>query len=1300
MGVCHPFALLCLCLVPVVLVTAASGGGDGLPWECSGSGQPLRPPCCGAAGAQSQPQAEDDSCACNGSSTCGSTLVEVSWHYELGNHDCSCCCKYDCSLLSSALLKASTCSCYGHHNCNVTVTINCTKVELKDPFHFLYTDTDQELSSLTIKGASTNGHRQVVGLSSDAMLSFEFKNSQSVEIYIENLEWNRNKISANSTSSLVFSGSMMSVEVINNAFVSSAATIRDSNYSSVSAGQLGLQISDVIGNVCIQNSRFEGPQCEGKGCGGVLVELSKQAIVTDVSFHSCSFVGLSDGAVSIAHNGGSLAASFYHCTFQNNSAVTGGAIALNSSHVAHTHLTIDSCNFTNNSAAHTGGALSIAITNSHFASNSAKGSGGALAALVTHAAGSDLDDACCEQCCKSSFIVVQNTIFANNSAYYAGSALWMAAIGNCFPVFATLNDCTVERNNISSEDGFYGMGAVFTQGIPIRVEGSTALRSNSGSSALVASSASITFAGNGTVQFADNSGYSGGALYLVGSSQMILQRDVKLNFSHNIAIGDSIMVYHFSPTASPDPLPEQCFMQFEGNVSDYFVHMDFTVFSNIPKACGDFLMKFNSSGAPQRISFHVDNNEVILGDTLVLNCSVTDYFNNPVEAVVNSLLLEPDSMEPSSSFYFDGGDTLTVLTNNGYTTTQLRILGPEVEENKKLVLELSVQTVPRVFARKTFTISHCRLGYSYNNVSKQCQCESTKEHLFCQDANTARCSTCIQYGYWFGDPDGDFEGMDPKSYLCPFANCNFTDKQKHCGGLKNYAAFESSDDLCATNRMGFLCAKCKTNSSFNFNAHRCVPMKSCNEGNISLLVFIHLLFWAFIGAAAVFVLKYHLRVGSGHLYCLVYYFALLRYMVQTSLHNEYPDTLIHILASPFDLYPDFIDLNVCLTRGFSSAAVLALHYIHPVILACLLTAIVIAFRLLNREEAKKRLVQAICIFLFLSFTTLTETSLLLLRPVTYIDHSNTSYDEGHLEYYVQESTGFFFTTKQHVYYVVLACLTLLLYSIPFTLLVLFSPYLFMKEVRLTSWLRPVFEEFQLCYKKRYRSFAGFYIVCRMVLFGIPLIGYEQVFLFQCFSVFVLIVHASLQPYSSLWLNAVDTILLGDLTLFTLSLGLNANTDLFTGNSDAVFAVRWILIALPGAYLLGLVGYQLVLVFLWPRLKKRMKKLKRHEVTSTLVEVSDNFSTTEMESTPQALRRYYQSPEALEREPLLFEESIASDSYTRLEREAAEGQNPLKSKGGGGGGGGGRSKGSPVGSAHSTASSAEQHIGINNGSSSA
>ena len=74
---------------------------------------------------------------------------------------------------------------------------------------------------------------------------------------------------------------------------------------------------------------------------------------------------------------------------------------------------------------------------------------------------------------------------------------------------------------------------------------------------------------------------------------------VKLNFSHNIAIGDSIMVYHFSPTASPDPLPEQCFMQFEGNVSDYFVHMDFTIFSNIPKACGDFLMKFNSSGATQ-----------------------------------------------------------------------------------------------------------------------------------------------------------------------------------------------------------------------------------------------------------------------------------------------------------------------------------------------------------------------------------------------------------------------------------------------------------------------------------------------------------------------------------------------------------------------------------------------------------------------------------------------------------------------------------------------------------------------------
>ena len=142
--------------------------------------------------------------------------------------------------------------------------------------------------------------------------------------------------------------------------------------------------------------------------------------------------------------------------------------------------------------------------------------------------------------------------------------------------------------------------------------------------------------------------------------------------------------------------------------------------------------------------------------------------------------------------------------------------------------------------------------------------------------------------------------------------------------------------------------------------------------------------------------------------------------------------------------------------------------------------------------------------------------------------------------------------------------------LPFTLLLFLAPFL----VRCinVSRIKPFLDEFQGCYKDKFRWMASFYFLCRigyLVLFTWAGAGLKSTqYGVQFLSLIILLVHIILQPYKSRFLNILDSIILSDLMILTLLFGPTANVVL-----KSALLIRnvlsYILILLPVAYVLFL-----------------------------------------------------------------------------------------------------------------------------------
>ena len=222
-----------------------------------------------------------------------------------------------------------------------------------------------------------------------------------------------------------------------------------------------------------------------------------------------------------------------------------------------------------------------------------------------------------------------------------------------------------------------------------------------------------------------------------------------------------------------------------------------------------------------------------------------------------------------------------------------------------------------------------------------------------------------------------------------------------------------------------------------------------------------------------------------------------------------------------------------------------------------------------------------------------------------------------------EPTITYFHPTQHLPYAIVAIMVELLFVIPFvTLLVLYPFLLRFKRLNLTR-LKPILDEYQSCYKDKFRSFSGFYLIALQMIFMVSLFNlgsFKSIFFLQIFAVVMLTVHSLAQPYRDQWVNVQDSLLLFDLILLSI---LHGNT------ANIVFDdIRWLKTILSYVLILSPILYMILLCFA-PGVKWLLNTIKKRR--TAIHEIQQEISSAQHSNTTN-----------LDREPLLFYDSINSE----------------------------------------------------------
>jgi len=207
---------------------------------------------------------------------------------------------------------------------------------------------------------------------------------------------------------------------------------------------------------------------------------------------------------------------------------------------------------------------------------------------------------------------------------------------------------------------------------------------------------------------------------------------------------------------------------------------------------------------------------------------------------------------------------------------------------------------------------------------------------------------------------------------------------------------------------------------------------------------------------------------------------------------------------------------MCLVTNISGIDQQFIHYIHPLAVAIIVIIICLSARISYKFSSfvSRGIIHLICFLLLLSYTSVATTSLLLLRSLTFnnVDKVYT-YLSPDIEYF----------HGRHLPYVLTAILCTLVIVIGLPVLLFLEPFVNYK-INLTR-IKPLLDQFQGCYKDKYRSFAAYYMICRLVIILIiistPSNRNTSQYLLIILNSLISLIIVTVRPYQSNILNLFD-----------------------------------------------------------------------------------------------------------------------------------------------------------------------------------
>ena len=656
-----------------------------------------------------------------------------------------------------------------------------------------------------------------------------------------------------------------------------------------------------------------------------------------------------------------------------------------------------------------------------------------------------------------------------------------------------------------------------------------------GGAVSVMNDTNITLKDYTTVKFINNSAQYGGAVFLDATAVMVNNSDESCTkFKDNIARIIGSLVYqdvaqYCNSSCLYDRIP--------GINTELIATPPNELKFYDPAICID------NDNETQCNNYYIQN--IMLGREIVIPACVLDYYNRSVDS---TQFLIQSEIHPN---YFISGPKQALIscdTFEGISIIGNKNLLKPMNFSVDIILNTAFNTDwKQISLHLIIEISPCHLGFWQYPESKTCECYNADDIVFCSGSNST-----IKRGFWFGSVTGK-----PTVTFCPINYCNFT-----CCETSNgyYHLSPARDNQCRSHRSGTACGSCTDGYTLSFDSTKCVNVENCTVGQTVQLILFTVIYWI-VMVTLVFAMMYY-KVGIGYLYSITYYYSIVDILLSQNVQASGSLYLaINIMSSFSKLTPQFLG-ELCLISGMSGIDQQFIHYIHPTAVITILVIISLLARISRRISViiSRGIIHVICLLLLLSYTSMGSTSLLLMRSLTFheIDKVYT---------YLSPDTEYFH--GRHLAYGIVALLCTVSIVIGLPLLLTLEPFL-NHQFNFTK-IKPLLDQFQGCYKDKYRCFASYYMICRVVIITVVIINSANDFVAHYMLIIICgiiaLIHVTVRPYNIDILNKLDGVIL-HLIIFITALPLLNDFD-----SPLVISMAFVLVIVP---LLNFIGMTLFL----------------------------------------------------------------------------------------------------------------------------
>ena len=705
-----------------------------------------------------------------------------------------------------------------------------------------------------------------------------------------------------------------------------------------------------------------------------------------------------------------------------------------------------------------------------------------------------------------SFSENSNTTFGNNRATFNGGALYFS--NNSLISFSETSQVMFYHN-----EALHGGAVCYNSNTNIKFKDKSAVTFNgnaaivSGGAVQVLSNSNITLMSNNRIIFTNNTAQYGGAIFFDATQGSMIFNNIEKNtisfINNNARIVGNSVYFDLIKSCNSSCLTNRIVGINISNIS--FIATPPSKLKLYNPA--DYIDTDNDTDCD---TYYLQN--IMFGQDIVVPACVLDYYyQKPVDTTQflvhgeinqhlftrgpNEVLISCDTFKGISII---GNESLSRSTNYTITIT----LNVDHNSDWKLI---SVNLIVE--------LSPCHPGFQYDKESQECECYNGSGIVLCSGSTSS-----IKRGYWFGSVTGK-----PTTTFCPINYCNFS-----CCDIVNgyYHLSPLRNNQCKSHRSGVACGSCTDGYTLSFDSTDCVHINNCTTGHTLLIVTVTLIYW--IAVVIIVFVMMHYRISIGYLYAVTFYYSIVDVLLSQNLYVS-PALFItvNIMSSTAKLTPQFLG-QLCLATNMSGIDQQFIHYIHPLAVSFILLIVSFLARCSYRLSAfiSKEIIPVICYLLLLSYTSLGTTSLLLLRALTFADVDKVyTYLSPDIEYF----------HGRHLVYGITAILCTILIVIGLPLLLSLEPFLNGK-INFTK-IKPLLDQFQGCYKDRYRCFAGYYMICRLVIIIIIISNSSIDFIDQYLPIvtcsIIALLHLTVRPYADNMLNVLDGVISQLLVLVTV-----------------------------------------------------------------------------------------------------------------------------------------------------------------------